>query len=99
MTNDKGMPALRGVSIDVRPGEILGIAGVSGNGQKEFAEAISGLRRIDSGTVTLSGEDISNCSPKDIIDKGLGYVPEDRLHGRNHTLVYHMGKFIIEGSC
>ena len=80
VTNDKGMPALRGVSIDVRPGEILGIAGVSGNGQKEFAEAISGLRRIDSGTVTLSGEDISNCSPKDIIDKGLGYVPEDRLH-------------------
>ena len=80
VTNDKGMPALRGISIGVRPGEILGIAGVSGNGQKEFAEAISGLRKIDNGSVTLAGEDITHYSPKDIIDKGLGYVPEDRLH-------------------
>ena len=80
VTNDKGMPALKGISISVRPGEILGIAGVSGNGQKEFAEAVSGLRPIDSGRIYLSGEDISKCSPKDIIDKGLGYVPEDRLH-------------------
>ena len=80
VTNDKGMPALRGITIGVRPGEILGIAGVSGNGQKEFAEAVSGLRRVDSGKVALAGEDISHCSPKDIIDKGLGYVPEDRLH-------------------
>jgi simple sugar transport system ATP-binding protein len=75
-----GTPALRSISIGVRPGEILGIAGVSGNGQKEFAEAISGLRPIDSGKVMLSGEDITHCSPKKIIDTGLGYVPEDRLH-------------------
>ena len=80
VTNDKGMPALRGISLGVHPGEILGIAGVSGNGQKEFAEAVSGLRAVDSGRVLLSGEDISNGSPKHIIDKGLGYVPEDRLH-------------------
>ena len=80
VTNNMGTPALRSVSIGVRPGEILGIAGVSGNGQKEFAEAISGLRSVDSGKVLLSGEDITNRSPKKIIDKGLGYVPEDRLH-------------------
>ena len=80
VTNNMGTPALRSLSIGVRPGEILGIAGVSGNGQKEFAEAISGLRPVDSGKVLLSGEDITNCSPKRIIDKGLGYVPEDRLH-------------------
>jgi general nucleoside transport system ATP-binding protein len=80
VTGNMGTPALRGISIGVRPGEILGIAGVSGNGQKEFAEAISGLRQVDGGKVTLSGEDITHCSPKKIIDKGLGYVPEDRLH-------------------
>lgn len=78
--NDKAMPALRGISLGVRPGEILGIAGVSGNGQKEFAEAVSGLRRVDSGRIFLAGEDIANLPPKTIIDKGLGYVPEDRLH-------------------
>ena len=80
VTNNMGTPALRGISLGVRPGEILGIAGVSGNGQKEFAEAISGLRAVDSGKVLLAGEDITHASPKSIIDKGLGYVPEDRLH-------------------
>ncbi len=80
VTNNMGTEALLGVSLGVRPGEILGIAGVSGNGQKEFAEAISGLRPVDSGKVILAGEDITHCSPKKIIDKGLGYVPEDRLH-------------------
>ncbi len=80
VTNNMGTPALRGISLGVRPGEILGIAGVSGNGQKEFAEAVSGLRPVDSGRVLLSGSEITNCSPKKIIDKGMGYVPEDRLH-------------------
>ena len=80
VTNNMGTPALRGISLGVRPGEILGIAGVSGNGQKEFAEAISGLRAVDSGKVLLAGEDITHASPKSIIDRGLGYVPEDRLH-------------------
>ncbi|HWR31143.1 MAG TPA: ABC transporter ATP-binding protein [Negativicutes bacterium] len=80
VTNNMGTPALRSISLGVRPGEILGIAGVSGNGQKEFAEAISGLRPVDAGKILLSGEEITNCSPKKIIDKGLGYVPEDRLH-------------------
>ena len=78
--NNMGTPALRGISLGVHPGEILGIAGVSGNGQKEFAEAISGLRTIESGRVVLCGEEISRCTPKQIIDKGLGYIPEDRLH-------------------
>lgn len=78
--SDMGTPALRSISLDVRPGEILGIAGVSGNGQKEFAEAVSGLRPVESGKVLLAGEDITNLPPRTIIDKGLGYVPEDRLH-------------------
>ncbi len=80
VTNNMGTPALRGISMGVRPGEILGIAGVSGNGQKEFAEAISGLRSVDAGKVLLAGEEITHYPPKKIIDKGMGYVPEDRLH-------------------
>ena len=80
VTGDMGTPALRNISVGIRAGEILGIAGVSGNGQKEFAEAISGLRPVDTGRVLLAGEDITNWSPKKCIDKGLGYVPEDRLH-------------------
>jgi len=78
--NNMGTPALRGISLGVHPGEILGIAGVSGNGQKEFAEAICGLRKIESGRVMLSGQEITGFSPKKIIDLGLGFIPEDRLH-------------------
>jgi simple sugar transport system ATP-binding protein len=80
VTNDKGTPALRGISLAVRAGEILGIAGVSGNGQKEFAEAIAGLRRVEGGGIELAGENITNIPPHVIINKGLGYIPEDRLH-------------------
>ena len=80
VNNNMGTPALRGISLGVNPGEILGIAGVSGNGQKEFAEAISGLRTVESGKVLLSGQEITHCTPKQIIDKGLGFIPEDRLH-------------------
>lgn len=80
VTGDKGTPALRGISLAVRAGEVLGIAGVSGNGQKEFAQAVSGLRQIAGGAVSLCGKDITNRTPRAIIDAGLGYIPEDRLH-------------------
>ncbi len=80
VTGDKGTPALRGISLAVKAGEVLGIAGVSGNGQKELAEAVSGLRRIDSGIVSLCDQTITNLRPRDIINAGLGYIPEDRLH-------------------
>jgi simple sugar transport system ATP-binding protein len=80
VSNNMGTPALRGISLGVHPGEILGIAGVSGNGQKEFAEAISGLRSVDSGRVVLCGQEITGFAPKRIIDLGLGFIPEDRLH-------------------
>ncbi|MDO7788837.1 ABC transporter ATP-binding protein [Desulforamulus aquiferis] len=80
VTGDKGTPALKGVSLGVQSGEILGIAGVSGNGQKELAEAISGLRRVDRGQIKLKEQEITNLHPKRIIQQGLGYIPEDRLH-------------------
>ncbi|HEY8875277.1 MAG TPA: ATP-binding cassette domain-containing protein, partial [Desulfosporosinus sp.] len=62
-----------------RAGEILGLAGVSGNGQREMAEVIAGLRRVESGKVLLNDRNISNLSPCKIIDLGVAYVPEDRL--------------------
>jgi simple sugar transport system ATP-binding protein len=80
VTGDKGTPALRGISLNVCAGEVLGIAGVSGNGQKEFAEAVSGLRKAESGSIVLGDTNITNLEPRRIIDEGLGYIPEDRLH-------------------
>ncbi|GEA16519.1 ABC transporter [Moorella sp. E308F] len=77
---DKGTPALRGIFLEVRQGEILGLAGVSGNGQKELAEVISGLRKATKGRILLDGKDITNWPPEKIIKQGLGYIPEDRMH-------------------
>jgi simple sugar transport system ATP-binding protein len=77
---DRGPTALAGVSLDLKAGEIVGIAGVSGNGQKELAETISGLRKVAKGQVLLNGKTITNLPPHRIIRQGLGYIPEDRLH-------------------
>ncbi len=77
---DRGHLALDGLDLDVRAGEILGLAGVSGNGQRELADALAGLRPVESGSIRLDGAEISGSSPRAIIDKGMGYVPEDRHH-------------------
>ena len=76
--DDRGLTAVNGVSLDVHEGEILALAGVQGNGQTELVEAIAGMRRVESGTVTLNGRDITNRSPREILDAGLGHIPEDR---------------------
>jgi simple sugar transport system ATP-binding protein len=78
--NDRGLPALRDISLQVRAGEIVGVAGVAGNGQRELAEVITGLRRAASGQVTLNGETISNQPARKAIRQGLAHVPEDRTH-------------------
>jgi general nucleoside transport system ATP-binding protein len=70
--------AVKGVSFAVRRGEIVGLAGVDGNGQKELIEAITGLRRIEKGRVRLKGKDISNKSPRRITETGLAHIPQDR---------------------
>ena len=77
--SDRGTPGLRGVSIDVCSGEILGIAGVSGNGQRELAETITGLRKITGGRVFLEGNDITGFAPADVTDRMLSYIPEERM--------------------
>ena len=76
--NDKGLPALRGISLQVHAGEILGLAGVAGNGQPELAEVITGLRRCTSGQVTVHGQVVSNRSARAAIDRGVAHIPEDR---------------------
>lgn len=79
-TSDSGLPALRNLSMDIRKGEIFGIAGVSGNGQRELAQVLNGLRSVDSGTVILDDWNITNHTPQYIINQGMGYIPEDRNH-------------------
>jgi simple sugar transport system ATP-binding protein len=69
---------VRDVSFDVRGGEIVGIAGVDGNGQTELIDAIAGLRKVASGRVTIAGEDVTGASVRDSLDAGLGHIPEDR---------------------
>lgn len=76
--SEHGQEEVRGVSFSVRAGEILGIAGVAGNGQDELVEAITGLRRASAGTVQLAGQDITNWDVRGRREHGLGYVPGDR---------------------
>lgn len=75
---ETGATLLDRVSFDIREGEILGVAGVQGNGQTELAETLLGLRRPDSGSISLNGKPISNASVRRHIDAGIGFVPEDR---------------------
>jgi len=76
--NDKGLPALRGLSLNVRAGEIVGLAGVAGNGQIELSQVIAGMRKCKQGEVTLNGDKVSNRNTLFAIEHGMSYVPEDR---------------------
>jgi simple sugar transport system ATP-binding protein len=76
---DRGLPAVRGVSLSVAPGEIVAIAGVAGNGQRELSEAITGLRPSTSGFVSVAGVQLANGDTRSAFDAGLGFIPEDQL--------------------
>jgi simple sugar transport system ATP-binding protein len=78
--NDNDIPILRDLSLEVRGGEILGVAGVSGNGQRPLAEAIAGLRSVSSGQILLEGKDVTNADPAQMYEVGLSYIPEERMH-------------------
>jgi simple sugar transport system ATP-binding protein len=78
--DDRGRLALDDVSITVGRGEIVGVAGVAGNGQRELAEVITGMRPATTGTVTVDGKVLPNGRPRKAIEGGLAHVPEDRLH-------------------
>jgi general nucleoside transport system ATP-binding protein len=76
--DERGQAVLRDVSFDVKAGEILGVAGVQGNGQTELCEALIGLRSVTAGSVLLDGKDLTHATPRDRLRAGFGYVPEDR---------------------
>ncbi|MBC1573052.1 ABC transporter ATP-binding protein [Listeria booriae] len=83
----RGVESVRGLNLTVRAGEIVGIAGVDGNGQSELIQAISGLTKTTSGSILLKGENIENKKPRRITESGLGHIPEDR---HKHGLVLEM---------
>jgi simple sugar transport system ATP-binding protein len=76
--DERGLQAVNGVSFEVRAGEIVGIAGVDGNGQSELIDAIAGLRKAKNGRIVVVGEDLTRESPRTLLDAGLGHIPEDR---------------------
>jgi simple sugar transport system ATP-binding protein len=78
VVDERGVTVVDHVSLDVRAGEIVALAGVQGNGQTELAEAITGLRPVSSGTVRMEGRDLTNSSPRAVILAGTAHVPEDR---------------------
>jgi simple sugar transport system ATP-binding protein len=78
VNDDRGREVVKAVDLDVRAGEILGIAGVAGNGQDELVEALTGLRKPTAGTVTLAGSDVTGHRPRQMNEAGLRFVPGDR---------------------
>ncbi len=107
VVGDRGTIAVDGVDLEVRGGEILGIAGVSGNGQRELAETIAGLRPAEAGsTVSLDGVDLTTAGPAETRDAGLSYVPEERMKDgaigefqvkENLLLVNHSDRSFLRG--
>ncbi|MEL7608256.1 MAG: ABC transporter ATP-binding protein [Bacillota bacterium] len=77
--DQKGLPVLKGVSFEVCAGEILGVAGVDGNGQSELIECLTGLRKPDCGTVMIKDEDVTKATARQILDKKVSHIPEDRI--------------------
>jgi simple sugar transport system ATP-binding protein len=94
--DNKKLPALKGVDLTVRAGEILGIAGVEGNGQSELVEVLTGLRRAENGQVSVAGQEILGDAPRQVRAKGVGHIPEDR-HRRGLVLEYTVAANLILG--
>ncbi len=90
VNDPRGVAAVRGLNLDVRAGEIIGICGVDGNGQTELIEAITGLRKAAGGTITLNGKDITSFKPRKVTESGVGHIPQDR-HKHGLVLDYSIG--------
>jgi len=92
--DDRGLESVRGVTFEVRKGEIVGLAGVDANGQSELIDAIAGLRPVASGRVVLDGRDVTKDGARDMIDAGLGHIPEDR-HRRGLVLPFSLAENLV----
>jgi general nucleoside transport system ATP-binding protein len=89
--DDRGLDAVRDVSFDVRAGEIVGIAGVDGNGQSELIDALAGLRNVASGRIVVGDEDLTRATARQALDAGVGHIPEDR-HRRGLVLDFNLAE-------
>lgn len=92
VTDNRGIVRVKGLNLSIRKGEIVGLAGIDGNGQTELIEAIAGLRKVKSGKITINSKDITGRSPREITQSGLGHIPQDRhKHGLvlNFTVGYN----------
>ncbi|OZV23763.1 ABC transporter ATP-binding protein [Streptococcus sobrinus] len=78
INENRGVPAVKGLSLDVKGGEIVGIAGIDGNGQTELIQAITGLRKAKSGSIKIKGQEVTDASPRHITEMSVGHIPEDR---------------------
>ena len=94
VTDYRNIEKVKGLNLSVRRGEIVGIAGIDGNGQSELIEAITGLRKVKSGKVTLSGKDITGLKPREITETGVGHIPQDR-HKHGLVLDFPIGHNIV----
>ncbi|MCM3587212.1 ABC transporter ATP-binding protein [Mesobacillus maritimus] len=90
----RGVQAIKNLNLSVRAGEIVGIAGVDGNGQTELIEAITGLRKAESGRVKINGKNVLNFSPRKVTETGLGHIPQDR-HKHGLVLNYSVGENMV----
>jgi general nucleoside transport system ATP-binding protein len=91
VTDDRGLPAVRDVSFEVRSGEIVGLAGVDANGQSELIEMLTGLRKPDGGQIRVDGRDIAHGSVREAIEAGVGHIAEDR-HRRGLVLEFSLAE-------
>jgi len=96
VSDDRRLEVVKGVSFNLRAGEVLAIAGVSGNGQTELIEAMAGLRKVDSGSIALLGKDITHASAHKTIEAGMSHIPEDR-HRRGLVLEFDLAENMILG--
>ncbi len=95
--NNRKLPALQGISFELRAGEILGIAGVDGNGQSELVEVITGLRKATGGRLQIKGRDMTNKGPRQMAEAGVAHIPEDRQK-RGLILDFNVAENLILGS-
>lgn len=94
VADNRGVDKVKGLNLTVRAGEIVGIAGIDGNGQTELVEAITGLRKIKNGTVSLKGKDITDLKPRKITESGMGHIPQDR-HKHGLVLDFPIGYNLV----
>ncbi|PRZ15504.1 nucleoside ABC transporter ATP-binding protein [Laceyella sediminis] len=92
--DNRGVEVVRGLNMQVRAGEVVGLAGVDGNGQTELIEAITGLRPVKGGVIRLGGHDVTNASPRKVTEAGVGHIPEDR-HKRGLVLDFSVSENMV----